>query len=65
MRRQREEFRKEIVSLIFVDEHEDENKNTFPNRQEIQLLKYYQYIAHGIDACHIAPISKKLLNRYV
>lgn len=65
MRREREEFRKTIAAAILAknDEDDEDNDGTFPNSKERQLLRYYQYIAHGIDACHIAPISKKILKR--
>lgn len=62
MRQEREEFRKSIVKLI-IGEDADLNDVIFPNSNERQLLRYYQYIAHGIDACHVAPISKRILKR--
>lgn len=64
MRQEREEFRKSIVKLI-IRKEENLSGDIFPNSNERQLLRYYQYIAHGIDACHVAPISKRILKRLI
>lgn len=64
MRQEREEFRKSIVKWI-IREDEDLNDDIFRNSNERQILQYYQYIAHGIDACHVAPISKHIWKRLI
>lgn len=64
MRQEREGFRESIVKWI-IREAEDLNDDIFPNSKERQLLRYYQYIAHGIDACHVAPINKRILKRFI
>ncbi|XP_031619236.1 LOW QUALITY PROTEIN: dynein heavy chain 7, axonemal [Contarinia nasturtii] len=63
MREEREEFRKTLISLIVAKENEDKTDDTFPNSQERQLLRYYYYIKHGIDTNHIAPMTKRMLNK--
>lgn len=63
MRQEREEFRKTLVSLIVAKETEDLNDDTFPNAKERQLLRYYYYIRNGIDTNHIAPMTKRMLNK--
>lgn len=63
MRKEREEFRKAIATEILSNENETDDDNHFPNSKERQLLRYYRYISHGINACHIAPISKRVLKK--
>lgn len=63
MRKEREEFRKTLVHLIMARENEDANDSSFPNAKERQLLRYYYYIKHGIDADHVAPMSNRVLNK--
>jgi dynein heavy chain, axonemal len=64
-RKDREEFRKKLVSLILSKDEELANDdNTFPNAQEREVLRYYNYIKHGIDTIHVAPMDKKVLKRY-
>lgn len=36
---------------------------TFPNAEELKLLRYYNYIRHGIDTIHVAPLSSKVLQK--
>lgn len=65
MRKDREEFRKRLIKLIVRKEHEkDDEANTFPNVEERELLRYYHYIRNGIDTVHVAPIDKRVLQRY-
>lgn len=63
MREEREEFRKKLITLIMATDSEDKTDDTFPNSQERQLLRYYYYIKHGIDTSHIAPMTKRMLNK--
>lgn len=63
MRKEREEFRKTLISLIIVKDNENDDEKTFPNAQERQLLRYYYYIKNGIDTSHIAPMTKRVLNK--
>lgn len=65
MRRDREEFRKLLVSLIMGKEDEDPTDNTFPNKKERELLRYSYYIQHGIDTVHVAQMEKRVYNRFV
>lgn len=63
MRKDREEFRKLLVSLIMAKENEDPNDETFPNRKERELLRYSYYIQHGIDTVHVAQMDKRVYQR--
>lgn len=64
VRREREEFRKKLVSLIISSEEEiARDDGSFPNGQEKEIMRYYYYIKHGIDTVHVAPIDKKVLDR--
>lgn len=63
MRKDREEFRKLLVSLIMAKETEDSNDKTFPNIKERELLRYSYYIQHGIDTVHVAQMDKRVYNR--
>lgn len=63
MREEREQFRKTLITLIMAKDSEDKTDDTFPNSQERQLLRYYYYIKHGIDTSHIAPMTKRMLNK--
>lgn len=65
MRKDREEFRLKLVSLIMARNDEDPNDDTFPNKKERELLRYTYYIQHGIDTVHVAQMDKKVYNRYV
>lgn len=65
VRKQREEFRKKLVSLILIEDDKEVDDNTFPNMKERQLLRYYYYIKHGIDTEHIAPLNDRILQRFV
>lgn len=65
LRRQREEFRKKLVSLITSPEHDrdmDVNEGNLSS-EEKELLRYYYYIKHGVDTIHVAPLDRKVLNR--
>lgn len=61
VRREREEFRKKLVSLILTNE--DPTEEAFPNADEREVLKYYYYIKYGIDTIHVAPIDSKLVTK--
>ncbi|XP_036230121.2 dynein axonemal heavy chain 7 isoform X1 [Bactrocera oleae] len=68
MRLERENFRKKLVELIACEDEDvemsqSEGDDTFPNKEEKQMLRYYYYIKHGIDTIHVAPMGKRLLNR--
>lgn len=64
VRKEREEFRKKLVSLIISsDEEIARDDGSFPDAQEKEIMRYYYYIKHGIDTVHVAPIDKKVLNR--
>lgn len=65
MRKNREEFRKKLISLIMsteADIHLDQTE--FPNSEEKELLRYYYFIKHGIDTIHVAPMNAKVLKKY-
>ena len=64
MRKEREEFRKKLVSLIISsDEEIARDDGSFPNAKEKEIMRYYYYIKHGINTVHVAPIDKKVLTR--
>lgn len=64
VRREREEFRKKLVSLIISSEEEiARDDGSFPDAQEKEIMRYYYYIKHGIDTVHVAPLDKRVLNR--
>lgn len=58
LRKEREEFRRRLVQLIVKKDEEETGTNLFPTADEMELLRYYYYINHGIDTIHIAPIEK-------
>lgn len=62
MRLEREKYRQTLVSLI-MSADVDEDESIFLNAKERQLLNYYHYIKHGIDTTHIAPMTKRMLNK--
>ena len=65
MRAERENFRRKLVELIARDDAEadDDAAAMFPNKNEIEMLRYYYYIKHGIDTIHVAPISNRVMSR--
>ncbi|XP_017857964.1 PREDICTED: dynein heavy chain 7, axonemal [Drosophila arizonae] len=66
MRQEREHFRTKLVELILHmddDQEGNENKDSFPDQTEREVLRYYYYIKHGIDTIHVSTISKKTLKR--
>lgn len=64
VRKEREEFRKKLISLIISsDEEIARDDGSFPNAKEKEIMRYYYYIKHGIDTVHVAPIDKKVLTR--
>lgn len=65
MRKQREEYRKCLVQLIMGNAKSDteDDDDSFPNAEEIKLLRYYYYIRHGIDTEHVAPLSSKVIQK--
>lgn len=49
VRKEREEFRKKLVSLIISSEEEiARDDGSFPDAQEKEIMRYYYYIKHGI-----------------
>ncbi len=64
VRREREEFRKKLISLIIAsDEEIARDDGTFPDAREKEIMRYCYYIKHGINTVHVAPIDKKVLNK--
>lgn len=63
MRKEREEYRKCLVRLIMGNAADPADDGTFPNAEELKLLRYYHYIRHGIDTIHVAPLSSKVLQK--
>lgn len=68
-KKKREEFRHHLVKMLITKEGEDDvifedaaDLMTTVNNDN-NVLKYYYYITHGIDDIHVAPMSKKLLNK--
>lgn len=61
LRKEREEFRRRLVQLIIKKDSEETDSKCFPSADEMELLRYYYYIHHGIDTIHIAPIEKSWL----
>lgn len=62
MRKQREEFRKELVHLILRD-HDDVGPDEIPSQKEKEVLRYYYYIKYGVDTVYVAPLDKYILQR--
>ncbi|XP_075213763.1 dynein axonemal heavy chain 7-like [Lycorma delicatula] len=64
LRKEREEFRKRLVDLIFKTDENDKSVNSkeIPSKSEKEILRYYYYIHHGIDTVHVAPIEESWLN---
>lgn len=67
MRKEREDFRKRLVSLIMAEDEEGEGEdpNQFPNSREKETMRYYYYIQHGFDTIHVAPMDKRTYDMYV
>lgn len=65
MRQERENFRRKLVELIACKDEVVDLETTFPNKDEKEILRYYYYIKHGIDTIHVAPMSKRVLERFV
>lgn len=64
MRKQREEFRQRLVSLIVNVRNDDTMEiDDIPSEEEKQMLRYYYYVKHGVDTVHVAPVDEKILNR--
>lgn len=63
LRKQREEFRQRLVSLIMNDGNEAMEIDDIPSAQEKEMLRYYYYVTHGVDTVHVAPLDEKVLNR--
>lgn len=62
LRKQREEFRKELVGLILRD-HESVDPDDIPSAQEKEALRYYYYIKYGVDTVYVAPLDDHILER--
>lgn len=63
-RRRREEFRKQLASLIMAGSDEQSTDDVqFPTSDEREMLRYYYYIKHGIDTIHVSPMDVRWLNR--
>ncbi|KAF7280376.1 hypothetical protein GWI33_006107 [Rhynchophorus ferrugineus] len=63
LRKQREEFRQKLVSLITNPDNEVVDNDDIPSAQEKEMLRYYYYVKHGVDTVHVAPLDEKVLNR--
>lgn len=63
IKRRREEFRKQLVSLIIATSDERDDSNEFPSADEREILRYYYYVKHGIDTVHVSPMDQKWVNR--
>lgn len=64
MRRKREEFRVKLISLIIAKTDEVDKSSEFPTKDEREILRYYNYIKHGIDTLHVSPMNPKVFKRY-
>lgn len=64
LRKQREEFRNRLVNLIVSkDEGQSTDQEQIPSAEELEMLRYYYYVKHGVDTVHVAPLDEKVLNR--
>ncbi|PNF31634.1 hypothetical protein B7P43_G17186, partial [Cryptotermes secundus] len=62
MRKEREDFRKRLIALIFKRDEEKTSTFQIPTPKEKESLRYYYYIHHGIDTVHVAPLEQTWLN---
>jgi dynein heavy chain len=62
MRKEREDFRKRLIALIFKQDEEKTSTFQIPTPEEKESLRYYYYIHHGIDTVHVAPLEQAWLN---
>jgi dynein heavy chain len=62
MRKEREDFRKRLITLIFKQDEEQPSSFQIPTPKEKESLRYYYYIHHGIDTVHVAPLDHSWLN---
>lgn len=63
MRKEREEFRKKLVSLIISSEEEiARDDGSFPDAQEKEIMRYYYYIKHGIGKFNEQASEAKIIH---
>jgi dynein heavy chain len=62
MRKEREDFRKRLIALIFKQDEKETSSFQIPTPKEKESLRYYYYIHHGIDTVHVAPLDHSWLN---
>ncbi|KAJ9589753.1 hypothetical protein L9F63_017055 [Diploptera punctata] len=63
MRKEREEFRKKLVSLIIKPEDDLSSPTDIPSAEEKEVLRYYYYIHHGVDTVHVTPLEPEWLEK--
>lgn len=61
MRKEREEFRRRLVTLIFKQDEEKLGPFQIPTQEDKIRLRYNYYIRHGIDTVHIPPLEDSWL----
>jgi dynein heavy chain len=62
MRKDREEYRRRLVSFIFKQGEEMPTYSQIPPQEEKDVLRYYYYIHNGIDTVHVPPLEQAWLN---
>lgn len=62
MKLEREKYRQTLVSIIMAD-GKDEDESILLNAKERQILNYYHYIKHGVHTSHIAPMTKRIMEK--
>ncbi|NXN97801.1 DYH7 protein, partial [Rhinopomastus cyanomelas] len=66
MKKKREQFRRLLVEILLEDnsaeEQLDESQSQRAAAVEKDILKYYNYIRHGMDTAHVAPLQESWLD---
>lgn len=62
MRKKREEFRKNVIDIITGKNVDTSMCGNWFTENDMNILRYYYYIMHGVDSTHIPPIDESILN---
>lgn len=64
-RLKRELFRDRLVNLLIKSHGEelDIDNNSLLTDNELDVLRYYFYILHGIDKIYVAPMDTSLIEK--
>ncbi|XP_051171696.1 dynein axonemal heavy chain 7-like, partial [Leptopilina boulardi] len=61
MRKKREEFRQHVVNIILGKHNEKSICGNWFTENDMNILRYYYYIMHGVDSTHVPPMEETIL----